>query len=69
MRSARKVLGRRIRELRGDVSTRELSKQVGIARTSLIFYEAGKGNPNVMSIMKLADYFDVSVDYLLGRDD
>ena len=55
----------------------ELCKLAGISVTSLEFkLGIGKGligkwrknSPNIISLQKVADYFNVSVDYLLGRE-
>lgn len=32
-------------------------------------YERGEGEPNATTLLKMADYFDVSIDYLVGRTD
>jgi len=42
---------------------------LGIRERSYQMYEHGKREPNHETTIKLADYFDVSVDYLLGRSD
>ncbi|MBQ7923740.1 MAG: helix-turn-helix transcriptional regulator [Clostridia bacterium] len=46
---------------------RQLSEYLGIAQPSYIRYENGSSEPSLETLVKLADYFDVSVDYLLGR--
>ena len=55
----------------------ELCKSANISITSLEFeLGIGKGligkwrknSPNIVTLQKVADYFDISVDYLLGRD-
>ena len=33
------------------------------------FYEEGKAEPSIKKILLLADFFDVSIDYLVGRTD
>lgn len=33
------------------------------------FYEYGKSEPKINVLIALADYFDVSLDYLVGRSD
>ena len=40
-----------------------------IAQPSYIRYENGSAQPSLENLVKLADYFDVSLDYLLGRED
>jgi len=46
-----------------------LADMLGVDRTTYVKYEAGSSEPNFETIQKLADYFDVTVDYLLGRTD
>lgn len=61
----------RIRELREDRDLRQtdVSAATGIDQRTLSNYETGKTNPDSYAIIKLADFFDVSTDYLLGRYD
>lgn len=60
----------RIRELREDADLRQadVSAAVGIDQRTLSNYETGKTNPDSSAIIRLADFFHVSADYLLGRD-
>lgn len=46
-----------------------LSELCGLNRNSVKLYELGKAQPTRKSIERIADYFDVSIDYLLGRSD
>ncbi len=61
----------RIRELREDFDLKQsdVSKVTGIDQRTLSNYETGKTNPDSYAIIKLADFFGVSADYLLGRND
>ena len=61
----------RIRDLREDMDLRQIdvSSATGIDQKTLSNYETGKTNPDSFSIIKLADFFNVSCDYLLGRTD
>ncbi len=63
------VLGKRIKKLRekNNLKQLELSKILNISNTTLSQYEAGNRTPNDEIKEKVADYFNVSVDYLLGR--
>ena len=47
----------------------DLAEVLGISRQAYSNYEAGKRQPDNETMLKLAEYFNVSVDYLLGRDD
>ena len=62
------TIGNRIRELREDKDLRQIdvSHATGIDQKTLSNYETGKTNPDSYSILKLADFFQVSTDYLLG---
>lgn len=59
----------RIRELREDRDLRQIdvSNATGIDQKTLSNYETGKTNPDSYAIIRLADFFGVSTDYLLGR--
>lgn len=58
----------RIRDLREDLDLRQIdvSKATQIDQKTLSNYETGKTNPDSNSIIKLADFFQVTTDYLLG---
>ena len=58
-----------IRNLRedNDKTQQELAAYLNIKQTTYSKYELGKINIPIEVFMKLAEYYDVSVDYLLGR--
>ena len=45
----------------------EAAKQSGIGYRSYRRYETGEREPGIAELIKMADYFNVSVDYLIGR--
>lgn len=59
----------RIKELRKKekLTTTALGKAVGCSNQAITNYELGNRKPDPDMLIKLADYFDVSIDYLLGR--
>ena len=63
--------GHILRELREekDILQVELAKKLNITSQSLSQYELGKRMPDIEMIDRLANFFNVSVDYLLGRTD
>ncbi len=60
----------RLRDLREDKDLRQIdvSNATGIDQRTLSNYETGKTNPDSFAIIKLCDFYNVSADYLLGRD-
>lgn len=46
----------------------ELAKALGISTSSVAMYEVGKREPNFILLKKIASYFKVDVNYLLGMD-
>lgn len=48
---------------------KDIAKNVGISLRSYQYYERGERSPDAETLSKLADYFNVSTDYLLGRSD
>lgn len=61
----------RIRELREDRDWKQgyVAEKLGITQTNYSKYELGKVNIPVEMLMKLADLYDVSLDYLTERTD
>ncbi|WP_438491062.1 helix-turn-helix domain-containing protein [Paenibacillus sp. IHBB 3054] len=61
----------RLFELRKNshLTQNEISKKLGIARTTYASYEQGNREPDLQTLEKIADYFDVDADFLLGRSD
>ncbi len=51
------------------LTQRDVAAHLGIAQSSYIRYENGKAEPTLENLVKIADLFDVSTDYLLGRKD
>ena len=60
-----------IRNLREDNDKKqiELANYLNVKQTTYSKYELGKINVPIEIFIKLADYYDVSVDYLLGLTD
>ena len=58
---------RSVREQR-NLSQKQVADYLGITSQAYGYYERGERNPGSDNLRKLANYFDVSVDYLLGRD-
>ncbi|MBM7623658.1 helix-turn-helix domain-containing protein [Sporohalobacter salinus] len=61
----------RIKKLRKEknISQRKLAKILGLSPSTIAMYETEKRKPDSETLQKIADFFDVSVDYLLGRTD
>lgn len=57
----------KIKELRGSLTQNELSKFVNIPVKNLSNYEVGRSEPSIYNLIKLANYFNVSLDYLCDR--
>ena len=61
----------RIKELRlyNVMTQTEVGDIIGVKRHSVYTYERGLNYPEVRCLIMLADYFKVSLDYLVGRTD
>lgn len=61
----------RIREMREDRDLRQVdvAQATGIDQKTLSNYETGRTNPDSYAIVRLAEFFGVSCDYLLGVTD
>lgn len=60
---------KRLQELRKSkgLNQRQMGEIIGINERNYRRYEAGLVNPRASVVVLLADFFDVSTDYLLGR--
>ena len=60
--------GKRLRELRKrrGLSAEQLGDKIGVARTTVFGYEQGQRIPDMITIKKIAELFNVTVDYLVG---
>ncbi|HHV30479.1 helix-turn-helix domain-containing protein [Acetivibrio mesophilus] len=58
-----------LKQLREEkrLSQKDIADYLGITRQAVASYELAKREPDYEVLKKLADYFDVSIDYLLGR--
>lgn len=65
------VIGERIKELRLEkkVTQKEIAEGIGVSPVSVQRFEYGSVRPSLDTLIALADYFDVSLDYLVGRSD
>ena len=66
-----KIFQKNIIELRkiNNLTQKQVATHLGISQPSYIRYENGKSEPSLANLVKLADLFDVSIDYLCGRKD
>lgn len=71
MNDTKSLYFRRIRELREDhdLTQKEVAAALGIQQTVYSRYERGYQTIPVEHALKLADYYNVSTDYLFGRSD
>lgn len=59
----------RIKDLMNEerISQAELARSVGISQSAVCNWLNGKKEPSIDSLWRLADFFDISVDYIIGR--
>ena len=62
---------KRIRELREDrdLPQRAVAQMLGMSQTGYSKYETGENDIPTQVLIKLADFYETSTDYLLGRTD
>ncbi|UOQ43389.1 helix-turn-helix domain-containing protein [Halobacillus salinarum] len=63
------IIGKRIKQLRenNNLSQKRVSEALGVSNVQLSRYESGSRQPDYETLKKIADYFEVSIDYLFGR--
>jgi transcriptional regulator with XRE-family HTH domain len=64
------VLQIKLKELRETrkISQQKLAKQLGVTQSTVAMWENGKNKPEHGTLTKIADFFGVSIDSLIGRD-
>lgn len=62
-------MNNRIRELRKErkLTMKQLGERLGLAESTISQYETGKREPDHKTLVKISEFFHVSVDYLLGH--
>ena len=65
------AFGKRLTDLRRerDLSQADIASYLGMSRSGIQGYETEGKEPSYSALCRLADYFDVTTDYLLGRSD
>ncbi len=65
------MFGERLKKLRRErkVPQKELAEYLGISIRGYQFYESEDNEPNEKTLIALADFYQVSIDYLVGRTD
>lgn len=65
------LFGKRLKELRiqNKLTQEQLAQKSSLPRSSIAEWELGKREPGAKAIFKIALFFDVSADYLLGKND
>ncbi len=61
----------RVRNLRSETGLTQwqLADVLETTQRKVSYWELGKTEPDLLTLWKIADFFDVSIDYLLGRKD
>ena len=65
------ILNQRLKSLRLEkqVTQKDIANAIGVAIRNIQCFEYGTARPKLENVIKLADFFNVSTDYLLGRTD
>ncbi len=65
------IFAQRLKALRKEQrrTSKELSEYLAVSQRAYLYYESATNYPDVAGLIKLADFFSVSTDYLLGRSD
>lgn len=63
------MISTRLKSLRedADLSQKELAKSLGVSPSTIGMYESKKRTPDSEMLARICDFFNITVDYLLGR--
>lgn len=53
---------------RKGISQAELAEKLGVAKSTISMYEVGKREPDFETLESIADFFNVDMNFLLGKD-
>lgn len=61
----------KLKELRAEkgISQQQLAIRLGVSRSTVAMWETGKSVPDAIMLNEIADYFNCSIDRLMGRDE
>lgn len=65
------MFGKKLKELRleNKLTYEGLAKEIGYSKAIIGFWENTQKQPTMDALIRLADFFNVSIDYLVGRED
>ena len=65
----REGFNKRLKDLRLEMGLTQsaLAKKIGATQRQISFWESGQIEPNIFWLIKIADFFDIQIDYLVGR--
>jgi len=65
------MIGERLKKLRQEkkIMQTALATVLGVENSTISLYEKGEINPTIKILVAIADYFNISLDYLIGRID
>lgn len=64
------TIGKRIKKLRikNKITQKQLAKGLNVSKSTISYYEKGMRNISVDNLVEIADFFDVDINVLIGRD-
>lgn len=65
------ILANRLRALRAEkkLTQEQAAQEIGMVMRTYRRYEMGEREPGASTLIKMADYYGVTIDYLVGRTD
>lgn len=65
----REGFNKRLKDLRLEMGLTQsaLAQEIGATQRQISFWESGQIEPNIFWLIKIADFFDIQIDYLVGR--
>lgn len=63
------IIAKRIKELMKEksINQKQLASSINMHQSNVSEWLSGKKEPSILSLWKLADFFNVDIDYLVGR--
>ena len=64
------MFGSKVKELRlkKQITQEQLANALSVSKSAVGMWESGKREPDLETVLKVADFFEVSVEYLVGRE-